>query len=87
MVTKLNINIRQVSCTAFSGSPVAAVGEGCDDQSRSVAEVLVAVLYRRRDHGYPDAAVLGVVPQLTDPVEVGRRRHIQFCQLLHHVSS
>ena len=52
--------------------PVAAVSEWGDDQPVSVAQVLVAVRHGGGDHAHNDGALLPVVTQLADPLEVLR---------------
>jgi len=66
--------------------PIASVSERRDDQSRCIAEVLVAVHELGGDHLDHDIFVVPVIAHLTQPREVVRTWHLGADHCRHHIA-
>lgn len=70
----------------MKASPVAPVGERCDDQSTCVTQVLVGVRHRGGDHLDLNQLLDEVVAKLADPGEVVHTAGLNFIEVGHHIS-
>lgn len=67
-------------------SPVAAVGQRRDDETRRVPEILVPVSNGGCDHSQCDLPILPKIPKLGNPLEIIQRRNSVLSQFTHYVT-